>query len=83
MLFGQNPFFNNKAKLTYNEIKDALRQPLVFPFDVHSLAKDLIQRMLVPDPEKRMDFPQFFAHAWLQEESGCLSQLLRGEVLRA
>lgn len=41
------------------------------------MAEDLLKRMLIKDPNHRMDFPEFFEHPWLQEESGCLSELLR------
>lgn len=29
-------------------------------------AKDLIRKMLVVDPEKRIDFPDFFEHVWVK-----------------
>ena len=61
MLFGDVPFFG----LTPNEIfQDIIEKcnKLKFPKPVAPETKDLLQKLLQKDPEKRINWPDFFQH---------------------
>ena len=64
MLFGTHPFFT-KDRYSRSEMVELLKKPVAFPCEVHSHLKDLIGKMLVCDPEKRLEFQTFFRDAWL------------------
>lgn len=61
MLFGEYPFFG----LTPTEILQNIKQKsgnLSFPRPVSQESKNLINQLLVMQPEKRIDWPDFFKH---------------------
>jgi serine/threonine protein kinase len=82
MLYGRNPFFDKKKSMSRHEIVECYKRTVSFSEEISPLAVDLISRMLVVDPQQRMDFPEFFAHPWLQDKPGCLSEWLRSETLK-
>ena len=61
MLFGDYPFYG----LTPNEIGQDIRQKsgnLPFKHQISDASKDLLNRLLQMDPNKRIDWPEFFNH---------------------
>ncbi|KAI8324593.1 Pkinase-domain-containing protein [Martensiomyces pterosporus] len=81
MLAGYLPFDDDPSNPEGDNItqlyKYILSTPLVFPESVSSLARDLLRRMLVPNPVKRATLEEIKAHEWLQpysrrkEHPGC------------
>ncbi|KAJ5071551.1 non-specific serine/threonine protein kinase [Anaeramoeba ignava] len=51
MLVGLPPFYSEDMNVLYQKI---LRQPLKFPPDVPELARDLIKKLLIRNPKKRI-----------------------------
>ncbi|ODV63685.1 kinase-like protein [Ascoidea rubescens DSM 1968] len=51
MLVGLPPFYDEKIPIMYKKI---LNDNLLFPSDIDELARDLIQRLLIRSPEKRL-----------------------------
>jgi protein-serine/threonine kinase len=73
MLAGNFPFNDDPANpdgeninLLYNYI---VSTSLNFPDYVTPHARDLLRRMLVPDPRKRADLLEVARHSWLSEYS--------------
>ena len=69
MLAGTSPFTEEKRKGV--ELRDQIRTAdYVFPpvlFDhISEEARDLIQRLLVVEPEQRLSSEQILRHPWLQ-----------------
>lgn len=74
MLYGKPPFLPSSSsggKIDF--LLEAIEtQKLVFDDEkikVSDDAKDLIRKMLVVDPENRIDFPEFFDHRWVKLEN--------------
>ncbi len=72
MLQGTVPF---KA----NNISDLHKLILKGNFDfayphISDAAKDLVRRMLVLTPEKRISIPEILTHAWLREDGACTEE---------
>mmetsp|Transcript_23631 Transcript_23631/g.42276 ORF Transcript_23631/g.42276 Transcript_23631/m.42276 type:complete len:129 (-) Transcript_23631:379-765(-) len=69
---GRPPFIgkggqkNQKLLDLYNQIKDA---PLLFPDPVDSGLRDLISRLMLKDPIRRMRLLDALKHPWLVEEN--------------
>ncbi|CAG8486289.1 194_t:CDS:10 [Diversispora eburnea] len=59
----QNPEGDN-INLLYKYI---INTPLVFPEYVSSDARDLLRKMLVPDPTKRCDMQTIMSHRWIAQ----------------
>lgn len=59
-------------KLFYEYV---LSTPLDFPKRVTPHARDLLERMLVPNPRKRADLFEVARHAWLSEYSDVLEPI--------
>jgi serine/threonine protein kinase len=68
-LVGSPPFEAPAQKDTCQRIK---RVDLKFPDCVPELARDLIQRLLQHDPEKRMALAEVRAHPWVVEHAGVM-----------
>ncbi|KAJ2395506.1 hypothetical protein GGI05_001553, partial [Coemansia sp. RSA 2603] len=70
MLAGYLPFDDDPSNPEGDNInqlyKYILSTPLVFPDNVSSLARDLISRMLVPDPRHRANLEIIMEHEWLR-----------------
>ncbi|KAJ1656576.1 hypothetical protein IWQ61_003870 [Dispira simplex] len=70
MLAGYLPFDDDPTNPEGDNINQLYRYilstPLVFPDYISALARDLLRRMLVPDPEKRCDIRAIMAHEWLR-----------------
>jgi len=65
LLFGKPPFDSPEVKQTYGKIRI---NDYEYPKDsrVSEGAKDLINRMLVTDPEQRLDLPSLLKHVWMK-----------------
>ena len=62
MLFGETPFFGFSMPDLIKDIKKKADGKLKFPKPVSDESKDLLLKILVTDPKKRMDWPTFFNH---------------------
>ncbi|CAE6467744.1 hypothetical protein ACGC1H_004069 [Rhizoctonia solani] len=73
MLAGYLPFDDDPANPDGDNInllyKYIVTTPLTFPEYVSEAARDLLGRMLVPDPKHRADLATIMAHPWLQPYS--------------
>ena len=71
MLAGYLPFDDDPANPEGDNInllyKYIVSTPLTFPEWVTPGAKDLLKRILVPDPRKRADLFEVARHSWLSE----------------
>lgn len=69
MLAGYLPFDDDPANPDGDNInllyKYIMATPLSFPDYITAQPRDLLSRMLVPDPLKRADLPGVMAHSWL------------------
>ena len=62
MLFGETPFFGFTMPDLIKDIKKKADGKLKFPKSVSNESKDLLLKILVTDPMKRMDWTTFFNH---------------------
>src|SRR3954470_7760854 len=73
MLAGYLPFDDDPANPEGDNInllyKYIVSTPLTFPEYVTPHARDLLRRILVPDPRKRADLFEVARHSWLSEYS--------------
>lgn len=73
MLAGYLPFDDDPANPEGDNInllyKYIVNTPLTFPEYVTPHARDLLRRILVPDPRKRADLFEVARHSWLSEYS--------------
>jgi len=73
MLAGYLPFDDDPANPDGDNInllyKYIVSTPLTFPEYVTPHARDLLRRILVPDPRKRADLFEVARHSWLAEYS--------------
>jgi protein-serine/threonine kinase len=73
MLAGYLPFDDDPANPEGDNInllyKYIVSTPLTFPEYVTPHARDLLKRILVPDPRKRADLFEVARHSWLSEYS--------------
>jgi protein-serine/threonine kinase len=73
MLAGYLPFDDDPANPEGDNINLLYRYivstPLIFPDYVTPHARDLLKRILVPDPRKRADLFEIARHSWLSEFS--------------
>ena len=71
MLAGYLPFDDDPANPEGDNInllyKYITTTPLTFPEYVTPHARDLLRRILVPDPRKRADLFEVARHSWLNE----------------
>src|SRR4051794_15355667 len=71
MLAGYLPFDDDPANPEGDNInllyKYIVSTPLIFPEYVTPHARDLLKRILVPDPRKRADLFEVARHSWLAE----------------
>src|SRR5271169_6633679 len=71
MLAGYLPFDDDPANPEGDNInllyKYIVSTPLTFPEYVTPHARDLLRRILVPDPRKRADLFEVARHSWLNE----------------
>lgn len=73
MLYGEPPFNPKKGGTITDLLKMIDGGKLEFPVlqnnpgepPISECVKDLIRRALVADPDKRMNFEQFFLHPWI------------------
>lgn len=81
MLCGYLPFDDDPANPDGDNInllyKHILSSSLVFPDYVSPLARDLLDKMLVPDPTKRCDIQTIMDHPWLQQYRSLFAKSLR------
>src|SRR5437764_1160909 len=77
MLAGYLPFDDDPAKPEGDNInllyKYIVSTPLTFPEYVTPHARDLLRRILVPNPRKRADLFEVARHSWLREYSHVVS----------
>jgi protein-serine/threonine kinase len=77
MLAGYLPFDDDPANPEGDNINLLYRYivstPLIFPDYVTPHARDLLKRILVPDPRKRADLFEIARHSWLSEFSHVIS----------
>ncbi|CAG8246998.1 unnamed protein product [Penicillium salamii] len=79
MLAGYLPFDDDPANPDGDNInllyKYIVTTPLTFPEYVTPHARDLLRRILVPDPRKRADLFEVARHSWLSEFSNIVSHI--------
>ncbi len=79
MLAGYLPFDDDPANPEGDNInllyKYIVSTPLTFPEYVTPHARDLLRRILVPDPRKRADLFEVARHSWLSEYSHIVSHV--------
>ncbi|KAG0158532.1 hypothetical protein PDIDSM_6047 [Penicillium digitatum] len=79
MLAGYLPFDDDPANPDGDNInllyKYIVSTPLTFPEYVTPHARDLLRRILVPDPRKRADLFEVARHSWLSEFSNIVSHI--------
>ncbi|KAJ5789066.1 uncharacterized protein N7518_006077 [Penicillium psychrosexuale] len=79
MLAGYLPFDDDPANPDGDNInllyKYIVTTPLTFPEYVTPHARDLLRRILVPDPRKRADLFEVARHSWLSEFSNVVSHI--------
>ncbi|KAJ5983328.1 hypothetical protein N7481_005427 [Penicillium waksmanii] len=79
MLAGYLPFDDDPANPDGDNInllyKYIVTTPLTFPEYVTPHARDLLRRILVPDPRKRADLFEVARHSWLNEYSHIVSHI--------
>lgn len=79
MLAGYLPFDDDPANPEGDNInllyKYIVSTPLTFPEYVTPHARDLLRRILVPDPRKRADLFEVARHSWLNEFSHVVSHI--------
>ena len=67
MIAGKPPFESQNVKMTYQKIREN-----TFHFPEKSrfspLAKDLIAKILISDPEERLTVQQILDHPWMNQE---------------
>lgn len=69
MLFGELPFNGSNVKSIKQDILRKANGKLEFPKTVSVESKDLINRILVTDPDKRMSWEEFFNHPLFEKYS--------------
>lgn len=62
MLYGTVPF---KANNMHELHKLIMKAKYSLKEDVSEGARDLLKRLLAPDPKKRVTIPEIFAHPWM------------------
>lgn len=79
MLAGYLPFDDDPANPDGDNInllyKYIVTTPLTFPEYVTPHARDLLRRILVPDPRKRADLFEVARHSWLNEYAHIVSHI--------
>ncbi|KAL4809167.1 hypothetical protein BDV18DRAFT_76061 [Aspergillus unguis] len=79
MLAGYLPFDDDPANPDGDNInllyKYIVSTPLTFPEYVTPHARDLLRRILVPDPRKRADLFEVARHSWLSEYADVVSHI--------
>src|SRR5271169_3532956 len=79
MLAGYLPFDDDPANPEGDNInllyKYIVSTPLTFPEYVTPHARDLLRRILVPDPRKRADLFEVARHSWLSEYHRVVSHI--------
>jgi len=79
MLAGYLPFDDDPANPEGDNInllyKYITSTPLTFPEYVTPHARDLLRRILVPDPRKRADLFEVARHSWLNEYHHVVSHI--------
>jgi protein-serine/threonine kinase len=77
MLAGYLPFDDDPANPEGDNInllyKYIVSTPLTFPEYVTPHARDLLKRILVPDPRKRADLFEVARHSWLSDYAHVVS----------
>ena len=78
MLAGYLPFDDDPANPEGDNInllyKYIVSTPLTFPEYVSPHSRDLLRRMLVPDPRRRADLFEVARHSWLSEYASAITQ---------
>nr|CDS31773.1 serine:threonine protein kinase 12 B [Hymenolepis microstoma] len=64
MLYGDPPFVHENTKETYARIKEAKYR---FPSLITPLARDLISKILVQNPARRLDLDSIMHHPWVEK----------------
>lgn len=79
MLAGYLPFDDDPANPEGDNInllyKYIVSTPLTFPEYVTPHARDLLRRILVPDPRKRADLFEVARHSWLSDYAHVVSHV--------
>ncbi|KAJ2890749.1 hypothetical protein GGI21_006068, partial [Coemansia aciculifera] len=87
MLAGYLPFDDDPSNPDGDNINQLYRYilstPLVFPDNVSSLARDLLRRMLVPNPRQRATLEDIKAHEWLRPYASVFSAMSSDSTLEA
>lgn len=61
--FGHPPFIAGSLINLYVKIQT---EPLAFPYPIDALLQDLLEKMLIKDPAKRISLPQVISHKWFE-----------------
>ncbi|KAJ2438198.1 hypothetical protein GGF42_008374, partial [Coemansia sp. RSA 2424] len=85
MLAGYLPFDDDPSNPDGDNINQLYRYilstPLVFPDSVSDLARDLLRRMLVPNPRQRATLEDIKAHEWLRPYASVFSAMASDATL--
>ncbi|KAJ2489486.1 hypothetical protein IWW37_003949 [Coemansia sp. RSA 2050] len=85
MLAGYLPFDDDPSNPDGDNINQLYRYilstPLVFPDNVSELARDLLRRMLVPNPRQRATLEDIKAHEWLRPYASVFSVISSDSML--
>ncbi|KAJ1821087.1 hypothetical protein LPJ60_002830 [Coemansia sp. RSA 2675] len=85
MLAGYLPFDDDPSNPDGDNINQLYRYilstPLVFPDNVSELARDLLRRMLVPNPRQRATLEDIKAHEWLRPYASVFSAMSSDSML--
>lgn len=68
MLFGENPFYATTVAEIGEKIKKFSGENLPLPKQISANARDLLVRILQPDPDLRIDWPEVFVHPLFAKE---------------
>lgn len=84
MLAGYLPFDDDPANPDGDNInllyKYIVSTPLVFPEHITPHARDLLRRILVPDPRRRADLFEVARHSWLAEYANLVTEVTSGRA---
>ncbi|KAJ2639220.1 hypothetical protein GGF44_002699, partial [Coemansia sp. RSA 1694] len=85
MLAGYLPFDDDPSNPDGDNINQLYRYilstPLVFPDSVSDVARDLLRRMLVPNPRQRATLEDIKAHEWLRPYASIFSAMASDATL--
>ncbi|XP_065211288.1 peripheral plasma membrane protein CASK isoform X4 [Planococcus citri] len=80
LLAGSVPFAGSGERLQRNICRGRLKTNTPFWECISEAAKDLLKRMLIVDPNKRITVQEILNHRWLRDRDKCAKMHLSGTV---